>query len=67
VLESGFWHLEHPLSWRGPSTHPPPPLRNQQAAGYFKDKKRFSTLFSLELGTHYSMAMGAKNPGNKNR
>lgn len=67
MLESGVWHLEYLLSWRGPSTHLPPPHRNQQVAGYFKDKERFSTLSSLELGTHYSMAVDAKIPGNKKR
>lgn len=67
MLESGVWHLEYLLSWRGLSTHSPPPHRNQQVAGYFKDKERFSTLSSLELGTHYNMAVDAKTPGNKKR
>ena len=67
MLESGVWRLEYLFSWRVPSTHPPPPRRNQQVAGYFKDKERFSTLSSLELGTHYSAAVDAKIPGNKKR
>lgn len=67
MLESGVWHLEYLLSWMGPSTHPPPPHRNPQVAGYFKDKERFSTLSLLKLGTHYSMAVDAKIPENLKR
>lgn len=67
MLETAVWHLEYLLSWMGLSTHPPPPHRNQHVAGYFKDKERFSTLSSLERGTHYSMAVDAKITENKKR
>lgn len=67
MLESGDWHLDYLLSWRGLSTHPPLPCRNQQVEGCFKDKEGFSTLSSLELGTYNNVAMDAKILANRRR
>lgn len=65
LLESGIWHLDYLLSWRGLSTYPPPP-RNQRGVGYFKDKERFSNVSLLELGTLHC-GHGCKNHGEQSK